>query len=178
MKRYRLGAGLVNATAAEQYLRHLYPCQSTRTFLQQQFTRLERLATKVGVSLAVIVYFFASIFTIPFLLAFTIDRFQRRAAKRLQQRILHVHTGTAQYRRQRILAIRQKTIYRQQIPHRMQAELLVLLHALYQFGEPCWWCEKAAAEFTQDDIDQLDPSGCQRCNLEPLAALANIGKHS
>ncbi len=178
MKRYRLGAGLVNATAAEQYLRHLYPCQSARTLLQQQFTRLERLATKVGVSLAVIVYFFASIFTIPFLLAFTIDRFQRRAPKRLQQRIRHARTGTAHYRRQRILAIRQKAIRRQQVPHRMQAELLVLLHALYQFGEPCWWCEKTAAESTQHDIDQLDPSVCRRCSLEPLAALPITGENS
>jgi hypothetical protein len=178
LKRYKLGAGLVNATAAKYYLRHLYPCQSDSTFLQRQVARLERLATKAGVSLAVIVYFFASIFTLPFLLAFTIDRLQRRAAKRLQQRILHAYTGSAHYRRQRVLAIRQEVIRRQRVPHRRQAELLVLLHALYQFGESCWWCEKAAAESTQHDIDHLDPSACQRCGLEPLAALPDSGENS
>lgn len=176
--RDRLGAGLVNATAAEHYLRHLYSCQSDRTFLQQQFARLEHLATRVGVSLAVIVYFFTSIFTLPFLLAFTIDRVQRRAAKRLQQRILHAYTGSAHYRRQRILTIRQQVMRRRRVPHHMQAELLVLLHVLYQFGEPCWWCKKAAAEPISPDIDHLAPSVCRRCGLEPLAALPDSGKNA
>lgn len=166
-----LGSGLVNASAAEHYLQQLYPCHSDSTFLQQQFSRLERLATRVGVSLAVIVYFFASIFTLPFLLAFTMDRLQRRAATRLQQRILHAYTGSAHYRRQRMLNIRQQVIHRQRVPHRMQAELLALCHALYQFGEPCWWCGKAVAESMQHDRDHLDPAACQRCGLAPLAAL-------
>jgi hypothetical protein len=172
--RYPLGAGLVNATAAEQYLHHLYACQPSGTFLQRQLARLQRLANGIGVSLAAILYFFASIFTLPLLLAFTIERVQRRAAKRLRQRLLHAYTGTAAYRHQRVLEFKHKALRRKNIPWRVQAELLALLHALYINGEPCWWCEKPASEqpLQYHGGSHLARPVCHRCGLEPGVSLS------
>lgn len=174
--RYTLGSGLVNAVAAEQYLHHLYPCQPPGTFVQRQLGRLERLATRIGVSLAVVLYFFASIFTLPLLLAFTIECVQRRAAKRLRQRILFAYTGTPQYRRQRLLALKHNAQRRNKIPGHHQAELLALLYALSIHGEPCWWCEKAAAARPAQHEEGLHFTlpVCPRCGLEPDVSLAAV----
>ena len=179
VKRYALGAGLLDAAAAGQYLRHLYPCQQPRSFLQRQFAWLERQATQVGISLAVILYFFVSIFTLPFMLAFTLDRLQRRAEQRRQQAILQAYTGSLNERRQRLLTLKQSVLQRQKVRRREQGELLALLHALHIHGEPCWWCERPAAEPVMDDGSyNPEVSVCSRCGLEPQASLAGLKKRT
>ena len=163
----QLGAGVLNADRAAQYLRTLPACQQAGSLWQWVGHRVKRLSTQLGISLGLIVYFFVSVFTVPFILAFVIETIQRRAKQRHQQRIIQVYAGSAAYRHQRLLAIKQDTAQRHRIRRRHQAELLALLHALYLYGEPCWWCGQAAGEAPIDDDADQEIIACSRCSMEP-----------
>jgi hypothetical protein len=163
---YQLGAGVINVARASQYVHRLYACQRPESAWQWGITHVRRLATSLGLSLSVIIYFFASIFTVPFLLAFVIEKIQRRADQRQQQIIRQVYAGSPTYRQQRLLALRQDVIRWRKVRHRDQAELFALLHALHLYGEPCWWCGKPAAEEMTDRVPKPLRAACSRCDLE------------
>jgi hypothetical protein len=162
----QLGAGLLNPTAASQYLHSLYACQSAKTLLQRLLSRIKRLGTSVGISVGLIVYFFLSVFTIPFLLAFVIEKIQRRAEQRQQQTMQQAYAGSPAYRRQRLLALKQSFLRRHKLRRRDQAELFALLHALHQQGEPCWWCGKPKAEPIDQRAYEQELAACSRCGME------------
>jgi Subtilase family len=141
-----LTAGLLNVTAAGQYLRSLYGCQRPAGVWQRLHTRMQRLGTGMAMYLGLIVYFFISIFAVPFLLAFIIDRLEQRAAQRQRQAIQQAYAGSPHYRQQRLLALQHYFARTHKVRRRDRAELAALLHALHRYGEPCWWCDAPAME--------------------------------
>jgi hypothetical protein len=165
-----LGAGLLNPTAASQYLRSLYACQSPESFVRQVLSHIKRLGAGVGLSLGLMIYFFLSVFAVPFLLAFVIEKLQCRAGQRQQQAVQRAYTGSPAYRRQRLLAIKQDFMRRHRVRRRDRAELFALVHALYVYGEPCWWCGRPATEQTVDDPSQRGVTACSRCGMELYAS--------
>lgn len=167
---FQLGAGVLNAAAAGQYLRVLYACERPGSFLQRLLADVRRLAERVGVSLGLIVYFFLSIFTVPFLLAFGLEHMQRRAERRLRHTVLLAYTGSPDYRRERLVALKQRRARGRKLRRRQRIELCALLHALQIHGEPCWWCGKAAMAGEAAELRRSDPAVCSRCGLEPDAA--------
>jgi hypothetical protein len=162
----QLGAGLLNLTAARQYLHSLYACQGSQAWWQRLLRHVTRLGTDLGISLGLLVYFFLSIFTIPFLLAFVIETVQRRARQRQQQAIQQAYTGSPAYRRQRLLAMQRDCLHWHKLRRRQQAELFALLHALQIHGEPCWWCGKPAVEPLVDTVSTEAAPICSRCGME------------
>jgi hypothetical protein len=117
--------------------------------------------------LGLIVYFFLSIFAFPFLLARLIDASQRRAERRQQQAVQRAYEDSPLYRRQRLLTLKQRFLYTHKVRWRAHAELCALLHALYLYGEPCWWCNRPATEPAQGDFPPEASTQCSRCGLPP-----------
>jgi hypothetical protein len=162
-----LGAGLLNVTAAGQYLRSLYACQSPPGVWQYLRIRVQRLGTGVATYVGLLVYFFVSIFAVPFLLAFVIDKLAQQAAQRQRQAIQHAYAGSPDYRQQRLLALKQRFERTHKVRRRERAELAALLHALHLYGEPCWWCGAAATEPCEDDWGSAAAlQQCSRCGWE------------
>ncbi len=162
-----LGAGLLNVTAAGQYLRSLYACQSPPGVWQRLRTRGQHLGTGVATYLGLVVYFFVSIFAVPFLLAFLIDKLEQRAAQRQRQAIQHAYAGSPDYRQQRLGELHQYFTRTHKVRRRERAELAALLHALHVYGEPCWWCGAAAPEPCADDGSTAPAlQQCSRCGWE------------
>lgn len=161
----QLGAGLLNSSAAAHYLRSLYACQDAEGFLQRLLARAQHLGTGVLTYLGLIVYFIISVFAFPFLLAFVLEKVQHRAVQRQQHAIQLAYTNSPDYRRQRLLAIKQRFQHTQKVRRRDQAEFYALLHALHIHREPCWWCDKAEPEQPCDDLSQEDIIACSRCGM-------------
>jgi subtilase family protein len=166
-----LSAGLLNSTAAGQYLRSLYTCQSPPEMWQRLLARMQRLGTGIATYIGLVMYFFISIFAIPFLLAFVIDKLAQRAARRQEEAIQRAYASSPDSRQQRLLALKHAFMRTQKIRRRERAELAALLHALHLYGEPCWWCGAAATESCVDDWNTTDTlPQCSRCGWE-IAAL-------
>jgi hypothetical protein len=131
---------------------------------------MQRLGTGVATYVGLIVYFFLSIFAVPFLLAFVIDRLEQRAARRQEEAILRAYAGSPDYRQQRLLALKHAYVRTHKVRRRERAELFALCHALHLYGEPCWWCDAAATEpcggawHTTGTLQQ-----CSRCGWEIAA---------
>ena len=165
-----LGAGVLNSTTAGQYLRSLYTCQNPPGMWQRLHARMQRLGTGVATYAGLVVYFFVSIFAVPFLLAFIIDKLEQRAARRQEEAMQRVYDGSPDYRQQRLLALKHTFVHTHKVRRRERAELTALLHALHLYGEPCWWCGAAATEpyagawSTTDALPQ-----CSRCGWEMAA---------
>jgi hypothetical protein len=141
-----LGAGILNVTTAGQYLHSLYTCQKPPGMWQRLVARMQRLGTGVATYVGLIAYFFLSIFAVPFLLAFIIDKLEQRAARRQEEAIQRAYAGSPDYRQQRLLALKHTYVRTHKVRHRQRAELAALLHALHLYGEPCRWCGAAATE--------------------------------
>lgn len=139
-----LGAGLLNATKAQEYLQRLYPCQAPSGAWPRLRTRLERLGTGAALYLGLLVYFFVSIFALPFGLAFGLNVLERRAAHRHWQAFQRAYEGSPAYRQARLQALRAVYARRQRLRPHEQAEAAVLLHAVYLAGESCLWCGREA----------------------------------
>lgn len=166
-----LSAGLLNSTAASQYLRSLYTCQSPPGMWQRLLARMQRLGTGVATYVGLVMYFFVSIFAVPFLVAFGIDKLEQRAARCQEEAIQRAYAGSPDYRQQRLLALKHAFVRTKKIRHRERAELAALLHALHLYGEPCWWCGAAAPEACGDDWNTTDTlPQCSRCGWD-IAAL-------
>ena len=167
-----LGAGILNSTTAGQYLRSLYPCQSPPGMWQRRLARMQRLGTGVATYVGLVVYFFVSIFAVPFLLAFVIDKLEQRAARRQAEVIQRAYAGSPDYRQQRLLALKHAFVRTNKIRRRERAELTALLHALHLYGEPCWWCGVATIEPCVDGWNTTDAlQQCSRCGWEIAASL-------
>ena len=160
-----LGAGLLNVTAASQYLRSLYACQSPPGLGQRLRARVQRLGTGIATYVGLIVYFFVSVFAVPFLLAFIIDRLEQRAAQRQQQAIQHAYTASPDYRQHRLLALKQRFERTHKVRRRDRVELAALLHALHLYGEPCWWCGASVRSPWRTTGCPAAPQ-CSRCGWE------------
>ena len=162
-----LAAGLLNVTAAGQYLRSLYGCQRPAGVWQRLHTRMQRLGTGVATYLGLVVYFFISIFAVPFLLAFIIDKLEQRAAQRQRQAIQQAYAGSPHYRQQRLLALQHSFARTHKVRRRDRAELAALLQALHRYGEPCWWCGAPATEPNDGDWGSAAALlQCNRCGWE------------
>jgi hypothetical protein len=162
-----LGAGILNSTAAGQYLRYLYPCQSPPGIWPRLLARMQRLGLGVATYVGLVVYFFVSIFAVPFLLAFIIDKLEQRALRRQAEAVRRAYAGSPDYRQQRLLALKRAFVRTQKVRRRERAELAALLHALYLYGEPCWWCGAAAIEPSAGDWSTTDTfQQCSRCGWE------------
>ncbi len=167
-----LGAGILNSTTAGQYLRSLYPCQSPPGMWQRRLARMQRLGTGVATYVGLVVYFFVSIFAVPFLLAFVIAKLEQRAARRRAEVIQRAYAGSPDYRQQRLLALKHAFVRTNKIRRRERAELIALLHALHLYGEPCWWCGVATIEPCVDGWNTTDAlQQCSRCGWEVAASL-------
>ena len=174
-----LGAGILNSTTAGQYLRSLYTCQSPPGMWQRRLARLQRLGTGLATYVGLVVYFFVSIFAVPFFLAFVIDKLEQRAAQRQEEAMQRAYAGSPDYRQQRLLALKHTFRRTHKVRRRERAELAALLHALHLYGEPCWWCEAAAPEPYTGDWSPTDVlQQCSRCGWEiaaPSRLLADEG---
>ena len=174
-----LGAGILNSTTAGQYLRSLYTCQSPPGMWQRRLARLQRLGTGLATYVGLVVYFFVSIFAVPFFLAFVIDKLEQRAAQRQEEAMQRAYAGSPDYRQQRLLALKHTFRRTHKVRRRERAELAALLHALHLYGEPCWWCEAAAPEPYTGDWNPTDVlQQCSRCGWEiaaPSRLLADEG---
>src|SRR5262249_13499697 len=165
-----LRAGILNSTAAGQYLRSLYTCQSPPGLWQRLLTRMQRLGTGVATYVGLVVYFFVSIFAVPFLIAFIIDKLEQHAAKRQGEAIQRAYAGSPDYRQQRLLVLKHAFARIHKVRRRERAELAALLHALHLYGEPCWWCGAAATEPCVGDWNPTDAlQQCSRCGWEIAA---------
>ena len=174
-----LGAGILNSTTAGQYLRSLYACQSPPGMWQRRLARLQRLGTGLATYVGLVVYFFVSIFAVPFFLAFVIDKLEQRAAQRQAEAMQRAYAGSPDYRQQRLLALKHTFRRTHKVRRRERAELAALLQALHLYGEPCWWCEAAAPEPYTGDWNPTDVlQQCSRCGWEiaaPSRLLADEG---
>ena len=165
-----LGAGILNITAAGQYLRSLYACQSPPGLWQRLLARMQHLGAGVAMYVGLVVYFFVSIFAVPFLLAFIIDKLEQRALRRQEEAIQRVYAGSPDYRQHRLLALKHVFVRTHKVRRRERAELAALLHALHLYGEPCWWCGAAATEPWGSDWNITDAlQQCSRCGWEIAA---------
>jgi hypothetical protein len=166
-----LSAGILKSTAASQYLRSLYRCQSPPGMWQRLLARMQHLGTGVATYVGLVMYFFVSIFAVPCLLAFVIDKLEQRAARRQEEAIQRAYAGSPDYRQQRLLVLKHAFVRTQKIRRRERAEVAALLHALHLYGEPCWWCGATAPETCVNDWNTTDAlPRCSRCGWE-IAAL-------
>jgi hypothetical protein len=163
--RQQLGAGLLNPRTAEHYLRTLYNCEPTGGVVQRLVRHFRRLGTGVAVTLGLMVYAVVSIFAGPFLLAFLLDQWQRRTLRLKQQAVLSIYTGTPDARRARLLALRERCQRTYKVRRRDQDEFFALLHAVQLHGEPCWWCDRPAADPPFEVFTAEAREGCTRCGL-------------
>lgn len=173
----QLHAGILSPSAAAQYLRTLYACQSPQaaTYGQRLLTKLQQWGSHLVLYLGLILYFLVSIFALPFLLAFFIDRLEQRAARRAYQALFQAYAATPAYRQHRLAALQQRWARTQRVRRRDRAELTALLHALHLYGEPCWWCGQSATAPLDPAWIFAGSSQCSRCGwdvagrLPPLA---------
>lgn len=164
-----LGAGILNSEAAEHYMKTLHACGATKEPGQRLVARLRRFGAGLATYAGLIVYFFVSVFAMPFLLAYTIERGQRRIARRQHEAVQLAFEGSSQHRRERLLALRQRFEQKGRIRRRDYPELMALLQALYRYGEPCYWCGRPATEpVLAENFLEAMPL-CQRCGLDLLS---------
>src|SRR5262245_8175086 len=164
------GAGILNSTAAGQYLHSLYTCESPPGMWQRLRARIQRLGAAVATYIGLVVYFFVSIFAVPFLLAFVIDKLEQRAARPQEEAMQRAYAGAPAYRQHRLLAIKDTVMRTHKVRRRERAELAALLHALHLYGEPCWWCGAASPEPCAGDWNTTAAfQQCSRCGWEIAA---------
>lgn len=161
-----VGRGVLNPSAAAHYLRSLYPCSASTAFLPQLRTRITRLATDAGITLGVVVYFLVSIFTVPFLLAFVIERFQCHAKRRRQDAFAHAYAQSATSRQQQLLTLRDHYLQTRKLRRQDRVALFALLWAAHQHGEPCWWCNTPATPAAPHSAPLPTEMACSRCGME------------
>ena len=164
-----LGAGILNPDAAQHYMTTLHACDAVDEPGQRLLAGLRRFGTGLATYAGLIVYFFVSVFAVPFLLAYTIERGQRRIARRQQEAVQLAFEGSSAHRRERLLALRQRFAQTGRVRRRDHPELTALLQALYWYGEPCWWCDRPATEPALETHFLEAMPLCQRCGLDVLS---------
>ncbi len=164
-----LGAGILDPDAAEHYMKTLHACDATDEPRQRFIAGMRRFGASLATYAGLIIYFFVSVFAVPFLLAYTIERGQRRIARRQHEAVQLAYEGSSEHRRGRLLALRQRFEQKGRVRRRDHPELMALLQALSQYGEPCWWCDRPATEpVLAGNFLEAGPL-CQRCGLDVLS---------
>lgn len=164
-----LGAGILNPDAARHYMTTLHACDAADVPSERLMTGLRHFGAGVVTYAGLIVYFFVSVFAVPFLLAYTIERGQRRSAQRQYEAVQLAFEGSSEHRRERLLALRRRFEHKGRVRRRDHPELMALLQALCRYGEPCWWCDRPATE-PMPDAHFLEATPlCQRCGLDVLS---------
>ena len=164
-----LGAGILNPDAAQHYVTTLHACDAIDEPGQRLLAGLRRFGAGLATYAGLIIYFFVSVFAVPFLLAYTIERGQRRIARRQQEAVQLAFEGSSEHRRQRLLALRRRFAQTGRVRRRDHPELAALLQALYGYGEPCWWCDRPAMEPALETHFPEAMPLCQRCGLDVLS---------
>ena len=164
-----LGAGILNPGAAEHYMQTLHACDAIDEPGQRLIAGLRRFGTGLATYAGLIIYFFVSVFAVPFLLAYMIERGQRRVARRQYEAVQMAYEGPSEYRRERLLALRRQFEQKGRVRRRDHPELMALLQALHQYGEPCWWCDRPATEPAPGGHFLEAMPLCQRCGLDVLS---------
>ena len=165
----RLGAGILDPDAAGHYMQTLHACDAADEPGQRLVVGLRRFGTGLATYTGIIVYFLVSVFAVPFLLAYTIERGQRRFARRQYEAVQLAFEGSSEHRRKRVLALRQRFERKGRVRRRDHPELAALLQALYRYGEPCWWCDRPATEPVLEAPFLEAMPLCQRCGLDLLS---------
>ena len=164
-----LGAGILNPEAASHYMQALHHCEAVDTPAQRLAARLRRFGFDVATYTGLIIYFFVSVFAVPFLLAYVIERGQRRLARRQREAVRLAFEGSTRHRFERVRALRQRFEQRGRLRRRELAEWTALLLALHQYGEPCWWCDRPATDPPQEIHSLEGTPVCHRCGLDLLS---------
>ena len=164
-----LGAGILNPEAAKHYMKTLHACDVTDAPARRLVAGLRRFGTGVATYAGLIAYFFVSVFAVPFLLAYAIERGQRRIARRQHEAVQLAFEGSGEHRRERVLALRRRFEQKGRVQRCDQPELTALLQALYRYGEPCWWCDRPAMEPALEEPFLEAAPLCQRCGLDLLS---------
>lgn len=165
----KMEAGLVNRAAAAHYLQSLYACEQPAVAWDQRLLEWARRSGQHILTYGLLlVYFVASIFVLPLLLAYGIERYERRIQRQQQEAVRRAYQGSPAYRQQRIAAIRARARGRQRVRWRDQPELTALVDALFLYYEPCWWCARPAAELEEETTIWQEPTilWCRRCKQE------------
>jgi hypothetical protein len=137
---------------------------------QRLLARMQRLGTGMATYVGLVVYFFVSIFAVPFLLR--LHHRQTRPACDPASGGGHPTClcWPPDYRQQRLLALKHTFMRTHKVRRRERAELAALLHALHLYGEPCWWCDAAAPEPCTGNWNTTDAlQQCSRCGWEIAA---------
>ena len=174
-------AGLVNRHAAAHYLSALYACGSQPSWGVRLLRSLRHVSSKTVWVIGLLIYAVASIFGFPFFFAYILERFRRRAERRLNEAIQLAYAAPASYRSQRLEALKQRFQKIGRLRHRQTLELVALLHAQHLFDEPCDWCEGRQLMMASEDLSGLTPqieanawSVCARCGLKPEASALSL----
>ena len=174
-------AGRLNRDAAGHYLSALYACGSQPSLRARLLRALRHISSKTVLVTGLIIYAVASIFGLPFLFAYILEGFRRRAERRLNEAIQLAYAAPAAYRSQRLEALKQRFQKIGRLRHRQTPELMALLHAQHLFAEPCGWCEGRQLIMASEELSGLAPqseadswSVCARCGLKPEASTLSL----
>ncbi len=173
--------GHLNRDAAAHYLDVLYSCTAQPNLGMRLLNRLRRISSNALLFLGLLIYAVVSIFALPFLLAYILDRFEQRVAKRLDAIIQRAYAESAPYRVARTDILKQRFRKAGRLRHRETAELIAILHACHLFDEPCGWCDGQQLILVDEPLSEEAPlsehealSICTRCGLKPEACTLSL----
>lgn len=176
-----IAAGHLNRDAASHYLDLLYGCDVQPGLGTRLLNRLRRISSNALFVLGLLIYAVVSIFALPFLFAYIIERFERHAAKRLDDAIQRAYAESELYRSTRLETLRRRFLKTGRLRDREAAELIAMLHACHLYGEPCGWCDGQqlilADELLPEEtlISEHEAlSVCARCGLKPEACTLSL----
>lgn len=176
-----VATGRLNRDAAAHYLNTLYTCGAQPGLGWRMLRTLRRVSSNALLFLGLLVYAVVSIFAFPFLFAYILERFRRRAEQRLNHIIQMAYAESAWYRSQRLDTLKQRFRKAGRLRHREAAELIALLHAQHLFDEPCGWCKGQQLMMAGEVLSIVEPqtdgerlSVCARCGLKPEASTLSL----
>lgn len=168
-----LGAGILDASAASHYVRNLYACEAASgSFWQRVLARGQRFGISLVTLLGLLVYFVVSIFAVPFVIAYGVERYERRLTRRQEAAIQRAYADTAGYRCQRLLELKTAVRKTHKLRWHEHAELVALLDATQRHQEHCWWCDGAVNASQETEPAAPDTPHCTRCDRDVAALLA------
>jgi len=179
-----IAAGRLNPDAAAHYLHTLYACGAPPSLGSRTLRVLRRISANALLFIGILVYAVVSIFAFPFLFAYLLERFRRRAEQRLNTAIQMVYTESASYRSQRLDVLAQRFRKAGRLRYDEEAELIAVLHAQSLFEEPCGWCEgqqrivagEILSSVAKHQAEDEHLSVCARCGLKPAVSTLPLEK--
>ncbi len=177
-----IAKGQLNRDAAAHYLNTFYACGAQPSQGARLLHVLHRIGSNALLFLGLLIYVVVSIFALPFIFAYILERFRLRAEQQLNIAIQKAHSESTAYRSQRLEALTQRFCRSGRLRYREEAELIAILHAQYLFDEPCGWCEGqqlilaeerlASAHAPRVETDRM--TVCARCGLKPEASTLSL----